>query len=185
MNRADARTRKHRYRKLRHHPHVDHHPVPFFDFEDLENVGEFADLVVKLLVCESTDFSRFPFPDQSGLVLTRRFQMTVQAVVADVGLSADKPLGKWKLPLHHLPPLLEPFQFFCHTAPEFFRISNRFPVHPLVLRHALYVRLRAECLGGPEDAFFFQCRLNTCGGVCLDFSHEMYSSRAWKTFLVT
>ena len=49
-------------------------------------------------------------------------EMPVEAVVRDVGLSADEPFGERHVPFQHLVPRLKPVQFRRDFRPETFGI---------------------------------------------------------------
>ena len=84
MNRPDPRTSQHRDRSLRTHRHVDDHAIPFFDVVPLENVGELANLAMKLLIGQSHFIPGLTFPDQRSFIPVRPGQMPVQAVLRDI-----------------------------------------------------------------------------------------------------
>ena len=48
--------------------------------------------------------------------------MPIEAVVGDVGLSANKPFGKRQVPFQHLVPLLEPVKLRSDFRPIAFRV---------------------------------------------------------------
>ena len=108
--------------------------------EVLQPVGEAADFIFQLVVCESTNFvaavfDRFAFEDNGGLVAAPFANLAVQAVVSHVRLSADEPLGVRDFPFQHLVPLLEPVERLSHLAPEGLGLVDRLAVHSLVLVH--------------------------------------------------
>ena len=108
VHRADAGAGEHGDGGLGHHGQVDEDAVAGLDAVALEDVGEAADLVVKLFVGEGALFARLAgsgglaFPDQRGLVGAGGAQVPVEAIVADIELAADEPLGVGLLPFQHL-----------------------------------------------------------------------------------
>jgi hypothetical protein len=70
--------------------------------------------------------------------------MTVDAVIAEVELAADKPLGPGEIPVEDLVPRLEPVQLAGCFGPEFFGIFDRLLIKGFVLLEALDVSLGAE-----------------------------------------
>ena len=85
------------------------------DFSTLANLDTSDQ---QLLVGERADFARLAFPDDGGLVLAPGRDVAVQAVVGDVDLAADEPLGARQLPFEHLVPRLEPVQLAGDLAPR-------------------------------------------------------------------
>ena len=136
------------------HAHVDGDAVAFFDAESLEGVGEFLYFGVELGVGEAANLARLAFPDERGLVAARAVEMAVDAVVAEVELSADEPFGPGKVPFKHLVPRLEPVKFFGRFGPEGFRVFDGFFVQGLVLLKGLDVGLAGELFGRGKDAVF-------------------------------
>ena len=61
--------------------------------------------------------------------------MDVEAVVGDVRLPADEPLGQRLVPLEHLLERLEPVQFIGHAAPKALQVFGRLAAEAFVLRH--------------------------------------------------
>jgi hypothetical protein len=80
--------------------------------------------------------------------------MAVDAVVAEVELAADEPLGVGQIPFEDLVPGLEPVQVFGDAGPEGFRIVDGLLVEGLVLFKALDVGLGAELRRAAERRGF-------------------------------
>src|SRR5688500_4647514 len=98
---------------------VERAAFPLVNARALEDVGEARDLAVELAVGERALLARLALPDDGGLVAPPRVEVTVEAVVSDVELAADEPLGVRRLPLENRVPLLEPVQLlFGHARPE-------------------------------------------------------------------
>ncbi len=102
VGRADAGTRQHRHRQLRDHRHVDAHPVATLDAELAERVGEPADAGEELGVGDRPGVAALTLEVVRDLVAPSRLDMAVQAVVGDVQLAAEEPLGEGKVPLEDL-----------------------------------------------------------------------------------
>jgi hypothetical protein len=100
--------------------------------------------VVQGLVGEHAGVARLAFPHNRRLVLSRRVEVNIEAVVRDVRLAADKPTGKRLVPLEHLVKRLEPMQFLGQLAPEGFRVGGGFLPHLFVLFHRADARLGGE-----------------------------------------
>jgi hypothetical protein len=81
---------------------------------------------VEHLIAERANFARLAFPEDRDLVFARRGEMTIQAVIGDVGLSADEPFGEWQIPLQNLRPLLKPMKIRSDSSPKPFRVIGRF-----------------------------------------------------------
>ena len=94
VHRADARAGEHGDGGLGDHRHVDRDAVALLDAEVLEDVGEAADLAMELLVGERALTS----PGSPSKMIAALFsrggaEVPVEAVLRDVELAADEPLG--------------------------------------------------------------------------------------------
>ena len=118
VGRPDAGAGEHGDRRLGHHGHVDGHAVPALDAPALEGAREAVDLAVEIPVREGARVARLSFPDEGGLGPPGGIDVAVEAVVGDVELAADEPLGVRRLPLEGLPPRLEPVELPGETLPE-------------------------------------------------------------------
>ncbi len=76
--------------------------------------------------------------------------MPVEAVVRDVELAADEPLGVGRLPLQHRVPGLEPVELFGPPGPECLGVVLRTVIDRRIGEH----RPLPESLGGWEPAIF-------------------------------
>ncbi len=102
MNRADARTAKHRDGGFGNHRHVNRHAVAFLDAERFQDVREFADLRVQFRVGDALHvLFRLTLPDDGGLVAAR-FEVAIQAVDGEIELAVFKP-GVLDLPRVRVP----------------------------------------------------------------------------------
>jgi len=119
MHRAYFRAGEHRDRQLRHPAHVDGHAVAFLDPHAAQDVGELAHLAVERMIGERAHLAILAFPDERQLVAAPGRHVTVQAVVHDIGLAADKPLVKRLLAvIQHFIPFLVPLEFLSLGCPE-------------------------------------------------------------------
>ena len=95
---ADACAGQHRHSGLGDHREVDVDPIPTLHSELLQGVGESLHLVEEVGVREHPRIARLALPIERHLVAASSFDMAVEAVVADVELTADEPLGERQLP---------------------------------------------------------------------------------------
>ena len=77
VNGTDAGACKHGYRGLRNQWHVDQDTVSIFDTVSFEDIGELADLTMKLSIGQNLFFTRLPFPDDRRLVAAWGVEMAV------------------------------------------------------------------------------------------------------------
>ena len=119
-----------------------------------EHVGELADFAVQHFVGVDADVARLALPDDGGLVPPGGVQMGVEAVVGDVGLPADEPLGERLVPLEDLRVGLEPMEFMAHLAPKAFEVAGRLLPELLVLFQRADAGLGGELLGGRKQPRF-------------------------------
>ena len=141
---ADARAGEHRDGRLGHHRHVDGDAVAPLDPVLLERRREAVDLAVEIPVGQGARVAGLTFPDEGGLGAAGGVDVPVQAVVGDVELAADEPLGVGRLPLQRLLPRLEPVELAWPSPPRSSRGSSPPPCRWL----ALGVRLLREGLRG-------------------------------------
>ena len=154
---ADACAGEHCDGKLGNHRHVDSDAVAFFDVECFESVCESTDASVQFLVGEDDLVAGLAFPDDGGFVLASGIEVPVEAVVADVCLSAFEPFVEWWIVVvEDFVPFFEPVEFAGDVAPEGFGIIDGFLVHLVVLFAGCDVRLGDEFFGWLENARFFQ-----------------------------
>ncbi|MNV18867.1 hypothetical protein D3C71_1097050 [compost metagenome] len=93
MHRTDPRAGEHGVGRFGNHRHVDAHAVAFLHATAFEHVGQAADVVMEFFVGDLGGFGGIvAFPDDRDLIAAF-FQVPVDAVVADVQLSAGKPVG--------------------------------------------------------------------------------------------
>ena len=94
MNSPDPRTGEHGDRRLGNVRQVNEHACPFLAAIALKDVREDTDLAMKLLISEDSPIAGLAFPNDGSLVAPRTREMTIQAILRDVKLRPDKPLGK-------------------------------------------------------------------------------------------
>src|SRR5271166_1730650 len=163
MWRADAGTGQHGDGQFGSHAHVDGDAVAFFYAQRFQNVREFLDFAVKLLIRERTDFTGLTFPDDGGFILARALNMAVETVVGEINLAADKPFCPRVIPFEDLVPLLEPVQLAGNPAPELIGLLDRLFIKLFVFFYALDVSVAAEGDGRLEAALFLENRIDAAG----------------------
>src|SRR5580692_161612 len=156
MRRSDAGAGQHRDWELWSHAHVDGDAVTLLDSERLQGIGELLYFAMQLLIGQRAHFAGLALPDERCLVLAPALNVTVETVVRQINLAADKPLRPGVIPFQNLVPLLEPMQFFCNTCPELFRMFHRLAINALILFQTLDVCSRAEVLRRFKSALFLQ-----------------------------
>ena len=140
----DAGAGQHRDGQLGDHGQVDRDRVALLHPEALEHVGELLDLGLELGVGEGLAVARLvALPEYGGLVTPALLDLVVEAVVGDVRLAADEPLGLGRVPVEDLVPLLEPVQLPGPLGPEALVVL----LGLLVDRGIVHVGLRGELLG--------------------------------------
>src|SRR5262245_21396714 len=94
MNRADPSAGEHRIGGLRYHRHIDGNAVTLLDPVLLQQIGEPADVAVKLVVGDfPVIVGVIALPDYGSLVAAF-LQVPVNAVVGDVGKSILEPFDR-------------------------------------------------------------------------------------------
>src|SRR5450631_4107835 len=90
--------------------------------------------------------------------------MAVEAVVADIYSSADKPLGVGFLPIQHFGPRRKPMQAFGLFSPESFRVGFGLVPDLFVFSQALESSLGGEISRRRKLPIFLEDAGNVCGG---------------------
>jgi hypothetical protein len=150
VNRSDSRAGEHRNGELGNQRKVDGDAVAFPDAERLQDVGERRDFTVQIEIRQCPAIARLAFPDQRRLVASRTAEVAVEAVDADVDLTADEPLRVRGLPVEDTVPLPRPLELVRKPRPETLGIFFGVRVELLVAN----VRLRAKRVGWSERAVF-------------------------------
>ena len=107
------------------HAHVDGYAVALLDAQVFEGVGKFLYFVEKFGIGEAAHLARLPFPDNGCFLRPLAQRVPVDAVVAEIGFTADEPLGPGEIPIENLVPGFEPMEFAGCAGPELFRIFER------------------------------------------------------------
>jgi hypothetical protein len=159
MHGADTGAGEHGNGGLGHHRQVDEDAVARVDAVALEDIGEPADFVMKLFVGEGAFLAGLAgggglaLPNQRGLVSAGGTEVPIEAVVADIELAANEPLGIRLLPFKCFGPALEPDQFlFGLPAPELLGGLDGLAIEPAILAERFDVGLAGEVLGRGKDA---------------------------------
>ena len=163
MDRADAGAGQHGDRGLGNEGHVEKDTVPLLHAVALEDIGKLADLAVKLAVSQDLFVTRFPLPDDRGLVRTGSLQMAVEAVLGGIHLGPDKPLGIGELPIENLRPFFEPMEFLGLATPELVGLGHRLGMEFFVNRHAADAGFLGEFGRGLENSVLDEMGLNVLG----------------------
>ncbi len=151
MRRSDPGTREHRDRELRNHRHIERDAVAGLDAELFHHVGKAADLAVKLQIRQRSLFAGLAFPDERGLVLSPRRQVSVEAVVRDIDAAADKPLSVRLKPFEHGVPTSKPIERFRLLRPKAGHVLRRIGVGEQVFLKRTHVgRSRQIPLAGQK-----------------------------------
>src|SRR5262249_1174850 len=138
-----------------HHAHVDDGAVAGFEAAAFEHVGETADQAMQLLVTDHALIAGLALPKDRDLVLARRIQVPVDAVVAGVDLPAHEPLGKPRVPLQRSIAFAEPRELpLRELAPELFGVFFGPAIQLAIGLHAGYIRLLYKRGRGGKDVGF-------------------------------
>src|SRR5262249_36793840 len=129
--------------------------IALADTETLQDIGEPAHLAVQVVKGQRATVAWLTFPDDCRLVAAPRAEVTIQAVVRQVGGAADEPLGEWGLPFEDRAPGCEPLQLRGNVRPKGFRLLVGEPREPLVLSRC-QVRALTEIHRRLKDALFLQ-----------------------------
>ena len=111
MDRTNACTGQDCRRQLDDHRQIDCHAVPLPHPKAFQHVGKTTDQAVKLSVGQCLGVTRFTLPYNGRLVTVRSVKVTVQTVVANIGLPSFKPLEEGLVRvIEDSIPFLEPMQ---------------------------------------------------------------------------
>ncbi len=128
---ADARAGQHGDCRLGDQRHVDRRDVALVHAQPPQDVGETAHFGVELAIGEAADLAGLALPDQGDL-LAAVGQVGVEAVVGNIRLTADEPLGKGRVPAKDLVIRREPVQFPRQSRRKALRIGGGLLAHPLI-----------------------------------------------------
>ena len=132
VNCADAGARQHRHHRFGDQRHVNGDHITLLNALTFEDVGEFGDFGEQFAIGKGAGVARFALPHERGLIATTLFDLIIQAVVRDIGFTADEPLDERLVPFHHLVPGFEPVQLARHVAPKGFGVVQRLTVEAVV-----------------------------------------------------
>ena len=110
VRRADPGAGQHRDGQLRDHRHVDGDPVAGPDAELDQRVGGLLDLALEVGVGDRPGVAGLADPVVGDLVAEPALDVPVDAVVGDVELAADEPLGERQVPLERRLERLDPVE---------------------------------------------------------------------------
>ncbi len=92
MNCPDSCTSKHGYHKFRNHGHIQCYPVPLFDMQGIERMGNTANLRIEHLIGKTAHIHfPFPLPDKGSFVASAGNNMPVDTVERSIQFCIGKP----------------------------------------------------------------------------------------------
>ncbi len=123
MDRTDTSTRQHRDRQFRRHRHVDRNHVADTNVLRFQSVGELADFGFKFRISQRSGVAGFAFPNDRQFVSFAGFDLSVQAVVRNIGFPIDEPLYVCGSALDDFAKRLKPMKLILgDLTPEFFGV---------------------------------------------------------------
>jgi hypothetical protein len=136
VDRAQAHRREHREHRLGRHRHVDEDAVALAHAELAQDRREAVDLGMELRVGEDAFLVDLRGDPHERILVAARLQMTIDGVVAEVGLAADEPFAERRLGvLENLAEGLVPVDAPGLLGPEALGILERARMEFLVGRH--------------------------------------------------
>ena len=136
MHGADPGAGQHRVGGLGDHRHINGHQIALFNAPAFQNIGETADIFIKLAIGDFFGLSRvIALPDDGDVILFFR-QVAVDAICTSVQGSIFKPADfnvSCKIHVLDFGKRLDPGDALAVLGPERFRVINRFPVQCLIL----------------------------------------------------
>ena len=100
VHRANPGTGEHGYGQFGNHRHIYRHPIALYHTSRFEHVCEFADARMQFAVGDVAVLRRVvTFPDD-GILITSGIEMSVEAVVDDVGFAAFEPFYEDRTVVH-------------------------------------------------------------------------------------
>jgi hypothetical protein len=97
VDRAQARAGEHREDGLGDHRHVDHHGVALADAQLGQRVGDLVDLALEVGIGDRAGVALVALEVDRDAVAVAGLDVAVDAVVGDIELAADEPLGERSL----------------------------------------------------------------------------------------
>ena len=133
MDRTDSSASQHGDCQLRHHRHVDTNSVPFFDTKFLESVCKATNISQHICIRNRATIARLAFPMKRHTSPVSVKYVHIEAIVGNIGLAADKPLGKRVLPFERGVKRFKPMQMLLRfLRPKLLDIFYRLIVQILV-----------------------------------------------------
>ena len=155
MDRPDARAGQHGIGRLRDHRDVKHHAVAFADAHFFQDIGEFTDMRVQLLVGDVLGLAVgvIGLPDDGRLIATLR-QMAVDAIGSHVQRAVlipfDIDLAVCVRDVLDLAIGLDPVNALAMLAPEGSRVLDAVGIHFVIgclVGMGIRRKLRRGCVG--------------------------------------
>src|SRR4029453_2914108 len=124
MHRTDADGGKHQSNRFGARRHVDGEPIPFADAKSAECRRQPFHFVEQLDVGRDGAFAALVEVDQGGVPATSTIDVTIQRVISEIGLRADKPAERRSAPLEDSRRASEPRRSVCGALPKAFGIQQ-------------------------------------------------------------
>ena len=118
VRRTQTRAGQHRDDGLGDHRQLDRDPVACAYAQLGQRVRRLAHLALQLGVGDRPRVAGLALPVERDLLAVTVLDVAVHAVVGDVELAADEPLGERRLPVEHLVPALRPREPVGLLGPE-------------------------------------------------------------------
>eukprot|EP00123_Amoebidium_parasiticum_P017394 comp23832_c0_seq1/m.41572 comp23832_c0_seq1/g.41572 ORF comp23832_c0_seq1/g.41572 comp23832_c0_seq1/m.41572 type:complete len:727 (+) comp23832_c0_seq1:370-2550(+) len=137
---ADAAAGQHGHGQLHDHGQIEGHTVTGLDASSKQHVCHLDHLFLQLLVRHRLGIGRLvALPEKGNAVAVAGLDVAVDSVVADIGLSACKPLhidgalGHAEVVIDHALPALLPVQLLGQRRPERRGVLDTLLVHAIIL----------------------------------------------------
>src|SRR5215831_16880144 len=97
MNRSNPCAGQHGNNGLWHHRHIDDDPIPFLNPLARQHSGKTRHLIQQLTIAEGFDCPSYgAIVDESKLVSSALFDVSIEGVVAGVHRASGEPAIKWR-----------------------------------------------------------------------------------------
>ena len=133
---------------------------PFSTPFRLSTLAKLADLAMQLLVGQDAFVARLALPDDRGLVPARPLQMPIEAIFARRSVFRRRTISRTAASTRAPSSTASASQFAGLARPEFFRLTDRFPVHSSVMVEAANTGFFGKITRGLEDAGFLEVGLD-------------------------
>ena len=147
VRRPDAGTGEHGDGQGRDKRHIQGHAIAGLYAEALEHVGKPRDFLMQLKVRDGLDLAGLAFPNDRCLVAPPGRKVPIEAVVGNIDLAADKPLGVRFLPVEYAVPLAKPMQFLGLLCPKALRVGCGISIKLFVFRKTLNMSIGRKFRG--------------------------------------